>query len=102
MPVEHVSDRCIAGIRLETGVPKRFAVTRVERDKVSGAVAAEEQVTGRRKKRLSADVRGVFPGDLARLDVDGAEFRSYDTAAALVAGVTLGLIVRVRLIEDRV
>ena len=47
MPVEHVSDRGVAWIRYETGVPKRFAVTRVERDEVPRAVAAEQQVAGR-------------------------------------------------------
>ena len=65
MPVEHVSDRGIAWIRYETGVPKRFAVTRVEGDEVPRAVAAEQQVAGRGQQGLGADVRGVFPGDLA-------------------------------------
>src|SRR4051794_40861223 len=38
MPVQHVSDGGVAGIRQETGVPERITVSRVEGDEVSGTV----------------------------------------------------------------
>src|SRR5579872_3594572 len=81
MPVEHVGDRGIAGTGFETGMPKRFAGTRVECNEVAGAVAAEQQVPGCGKQALGAGVGGVLPGDLAGLYVDGAKLGFYDTAS---------------------
>src|SRR5437764_5371297 len=102
MPVEHVSDGCVARIRQETRMPQRISRLRVEGDEVARTVAAEHQVARSGQQTLRSDTRGVLPCDFAGLDVDRPKLSLYGRPAAFRAGITFRLRVRVRLIEHGV
>src|SRR5689334_2011701 len=91
MPVEQIRDRSVARIRNQSGMPERFTGPRVKRNEVTGAVAAEQQIAGGGQQALSSDVGGMLPCDFAGLNINGSQFRFYDTAAALSPGVSFRL-----------